>query len=374
MNVYVREISSALGRAGVECDVFTRATSPNLPPVLTVEPGYRVHHVVAGPPAPVAKEELVALIPDFAASVADRWDTRPDALHAHYWLSAVAGVALAEHHRLPLVCTFHTLARIKSASGDPEPRVRGDAEQDIIRSADRCFVSCQEEADELRHWYGASNPSIRIVAPGVDHAVFSPGSRAGARAALGWGDDPVVLFVGRIQALKGLDLAIRALARVTAHRARLVVVGGPSGSGGPAETEALLALAVSERVSDRIQWLPPRPHVELSTIYRAADVVVIPSRSESFGLVALEAAACGRPVVASAVGGLRSIVADEVTGRSVSGRDPLEWARALDRVLLDPELGRKWGRFAAEKARGYTWRNAAGRVRRELDELVGVGR
>ncbi len=372
MNVYVREMSSALGRAGVDCDVFTRSTSPADPPVVTIEPGYRVHYVPAGPQAAVDKEALVGLVPAFARAVGERWVGTPDAIHAHYWLSAAAGVSLAELHNIPLLCTFHTLARIKTASGDPEPRVRADAEELIVQAADRCLVSCEQEAEELAHWYRARPDSITVVTPGVDHAVFSPGSRLGARHALGWGDGPVVLFVGRIQALKGLDLAIRALARLRDNRVRLVVVGGPSGREGVAEMDRLRALAVAESVSDRIQWTAPMGHVELSTMYRAADVVVIPSRSESFGLVALEAAACGKAVVAAAVGGLRSIVVDGVTGRSVEGRDPGVWADAIDGILGDPQRAASWGRYAAERARPYTWRQAAGRVRREIEMLTRV--
>ncbi|MDQ3757723.1 MAG: glycosyltransferase, partial [Actinomycetota bacterium] len=310
MNVYVRELATALARAGVECDVYTRAEAPSQAAVVAVEPGFRVHHVAAGPLAPVPKDDLPALVDEFADGVLARVEQGyvPQAFHANYWLSGIAGHTLKHRLDLPLVSTFHTLARVK-AEGDVEPERRAAAEAHVMGCSDAVLASCSVEAQQIAALYGTDADRIEIVAPGVDHAYFSPGHRPQARRALGIREEgPVLLFVGRIQPLKGLDVAVRTLARLDAHDdALLVVVGGPSGLQGTAEIDRVRALAHQLGVADRILWVPPQPHELLSTYYRAADVCLVPSRSESFGLVALEAAACGTPVVAAAVGGLRTL-------------------------------------------------------------------
>ena len=221
--------------------------------------------------------------------------------------------------------------------------------------------------------YGADPDRVELVPPGVDHAFFSPGDRAGARAALRHlrlGDGPVLLFVGRIQPLKGLDVAVRALAALGRPDATLVVVGGASGSGGPAEVERIHSLIDELGVAAQIRHVDPQPHHLLSTYYRAADVCVVPSRSESFGLVALEAAACGTPVVAAAVGGLRTLVDDGHTGFLVEGRDPDDFAKRIDEILRDDDLALALGSRAAGAAEGYTWSTAAGRLRRVYSDLT----
>ena len=386
MNVYVRELVSSLAQAGVACDVYTRRWSPDLAPAVTVEPGFRVVHLDAGPPGPVPKEELPAVVPEFTRRLvsAVRSGGGVDALHANYWLSGVAGHAAKHELDLPLISTFHTLARVKAAGGDVEPDERVRAESRVVACSDAILANGPEEAADLRDHYGAPAERIEIVPPGVDHAFFSPGDRDGARAALGWSEPgrisamggrgavphPIVLFVGRIQPLKGLDVAVRALASLRAAGAELVVVGGPSGADGPATLAAAHAAAEELGVADRIRFAPPQPHHLLSTWYRAADVVVVPSRSESFGLVALEAAACGRPVVAADVGGLRTIVEDGRTGYLVDGHDPAAFAARLDEVLGDDRAAAGMGRVAAEWARRFTWSTAAARLRRLYDDLA----
>jgi D-inositol-3-phosphate glycosyltransferase len=234
MNVYVRELVSSLAQAGVAADVFTRRWDDDSPETVDVEPGFRVVHVDAGPPD-LAKEQLPEVVDAFAdgvrAHVLESGDV--DALHANYWLSGVAGHRLKHELDLPLVSTFHTLARVKAETGDPEPDLRVRAEAEVIRCSDAILASCVAEADQLVRLYGAEPSRIEVVAPGVDHAFFSPGDRQGARAALAHldlGDGPVLLFVGRIQPLKGLDVAIRALAALRRPPARLVGVGGASGA------------------------------------------------------------------------------------------------------------------------------------------------
>jgi D-inositol-3-phosphate glycosyltransferase len=247
------------------------------------------------------------------------------------------------------------------------------AEAEVIGCSDAILASCGAEADQLVRLYGADPDRVELVPPGVDHAFFSPGDRAGARAALGHlhlGDGPVLLFVGRIQPLKGLDVAVRALAALGRPDATLVAVGGASGAEGAAEVARIDDLVRELGVGAQMRMVDPQPHHLLSTYYRAADVCVVPSRSESFGLVALEAAACGTPVVAAAVGGLRTLVADGVTGYLIEGRDPAAFADRVEAVLRDPALGRSLGVEAARRAKGYTWSTAAARLRRVYSDLT----
>jgi D-inositol-3-phosphate glycosyltransferase len=384
MNVYVRELVSALAQAGVACDVYTRAWAPDLAPEVVVEPGFRVIHVDAGPRAEVPKEDLAGLVPAFTAGVVAhiRASGDVDAIHANYWLSGLAGHVAKHELGLPLVATFHTLARAKADAEEPADRV--EAEAQVVRCADAILANCTEEASDLRRHYDAPGERIEIVAPGVDHAFFSPGDRGGARSALGWtrsgrmsasggrgaADHPVLLFVGRIQPLKGLDVAVRSLAALDHPTAELVVVGGPSGREGPAELARVEALVAELGIGGRVRFVEPQAHHLLSTWYRAADVVLVPSRSESFGLVALEAAACGTPVVAAAVGGLRTLVDHGSTGFLVEGRDPAAYAACVAEILGNPALAAEMGARAAARARGYTWSVAAGRLRRLYADLA----
>lgn len=373
MNVYVRELSTALARAGVVCDVFTRADSPDLRPVVSVEPGFRVHHVEAGPLAPVAKEQLPGLTGAFADAVHDRLDAerlRSDVVHANYWLSGEAGHVLKHRLDIPLVVTFHTLALVKAAADDAEPPARALAERAVLGCTDLVLANTEIEAEELVRFYDADPTRIEEVPLGVDHAFFSPGSRAGARAALGLGNEPVLLFVGRIQALKAPELGVLTLAASSHRDARLLIVGGPSGADGQREVDRVRGLVADLGLADRVRFVDPQPHHLLSTYYRAADVCLVPSRSESFGLVALEAAACGTPVVAAKVGGLQHVVADGETGILVSGRDPLVWATAVDRILDDTTRARALSSAAAARSQRYAWSYTAARLRRLYGDLT----
>jgi D-inositol-3-phosphate glycosyltransferase len=373
MNVYVRELVSSLAQAGVECTVYTRRWRADLPDVVDVEPGFRVVHIDAGP-FDVPKDRLPELVDEFTDGVLAelRQADDIDAIHANYWLSGVAGHRLKHELDVPLVSTFHTLARVKAETGDPEPERRVQAEHDVMDCSDAITASCDAEAEQLVSLYGAAPDRIQLVPPGVIHAFFSPGDRYGARKALGYGLDgsPMLLFVGRIQPLKGLDVAIGALGELERKHAQLVVVGGPSGPDGEAEAAKAARLADELGVADRIRWIEPQPHHLLATYYRAADVCVVPSRSESFGLVALEAAACGTPVVAAAVGGLRTLVEHGETGYLVEDRQPDVFARAVDALLADPPKARAMSETAAKRARGYTWSTTAARLRRLYADLT----
>ena len=377
MNVYVRELSSALARAGVICDVYTRAWSDDLPPTLDIEPGFRVHYVPAGPPAPLAKEALIGVVDEFADGVLKSMTTAGtfgtdddvpfDAVHANYWLSGIAGHTIKHQLNLPLVSTFHTLDRVKAEASPEEveadsSHLRAEAEAAIIRCSDTVLASCSVEAAQISDLYGADPSRIRIVAPGVDHAFFGPGDRAQARRALDLpASGPLLLFVGRIQPLKGVSVAVATLASVARDQpdARLVVVGGPSGPHGHDEVARIADLVESLELSDKVLFVPPRTHELLSTYYRAADVCLVPSRSESFGLVALESAACGTPVVASDVGGLRSLVDHGRTGYLVEEPDPEAYAGWVRQILAEPLLAERLSTGSVLRARRYTWARAA---------------
>ena len=373
MNVYVRELAGALAQAGVRTEVFVRRWADDLPTTVDVEPGFRVVHIDAGP-IDLPKELLPAVVDEFADGVAAHLSRNDDtdALHANYWLSGVAGHRLKHELSLPLVSTFHTLARVKAETGDGEPDARVAAETAVIGCSDAILANCHDEATQLVELYGADPSRVEIVAPGVDHAFFSPGNRRGARAALGLDDRPVLLFAGRIQPLKGLTVAVAAFAELaeTHPDAMLLVVGGPSGTEGHDELRAAQSLLDTHGLRDRVRFVPPQPHHMLSTYFRAADVCVVPSRSESFGLVALEAAACGTPVVAAAVGGLRTLVDHGRTGFLIDSREPSDYATAIAELLDSPELAASMSITAAEKSRYFTWSTTAARLRRLYADLT----
>ncbi|MGH9172426.1 MAG: glycosyltransferase [Acidimicrobiales bacterium] len=400
MNVYVRELSSALARAGVACDVYTRRYSEALPDTVFVEPGFEVHHVMAGPVTPVAKEHLHEHVDEFTEGVLAHMthgkrarapgtgifgslEDSPSAIHANYWLSGLSGHAIKHKLDLPLVSTFHTLDRVKAvASAEEEETAAGSrralAEAAIIGCSDALLASCTVEADQLVDLYDASVDRIAVVPLGVDHAFFSPGERRAAQRAIGLdtGSGPLLLFVGRIQPLKGVDVAVRALAKLRDSRqrgasgARLVVVGGPSGPHGSEELAKLLALVADLGLQGSVTFVPPQPHELLSTYYRAADCCLVPSRSESFGLVALEASACGVPVVAAAVGGLTTLVKDGRTGYLVDPDDADGFAERVARIVTDPIHQADLGAGGHEMARQYTWATAASRLRALYADLT----
>ena len=371
MNVYVRELVSSLASSGVDCTTYTRAWRSDLPEVIEVEPNHRVVHVKAGA-FDLPKDELLGAVDEFTDGVA--WHISrhggTDIVHANYWLSGLAGHRLKHELDLPLVTTFHTFARVKSLGGDSESPIRDKSELEIIGCADAIMVSCTEEQSQFQSLYGSAPGSIEVLAPGVERAFFSPGDRRGARHALKLGSGPILLFVGRIQPLKGLDVAVRTLAELGRADAQLVVVGGASGIEGATELARVRLLIEQLGLVDRVKFYDPQPHHLLSTFYRAADVVLVPSRSESFGLVALEAAACGIPVVATAVGGLLNLIEDGKTGFLVPGRDVSGFVRFTRRLLDDSLLAISMGTAAAHRAQLYSWKSAAMKARSVYTELL----
>jgi D-inositol-3-phosphate glycosyltransferase len=398
MNVYVRELSSSLARGGVVCDVYTRRVEGDEPESVFVEPGFAVHHISAGPAAPVPKERLHEHVEEFTEGVIEhlegkgagaRWpgmrslgpvEAAPSAVHANYWLSGLAGHAIKHRLDLPLVSTFHTLDRVKATASPEEVEAfagarRAEAEATIIECSDALLASCDVEAEQLVELYGAAPERIEVVPPGVDHAFFSPGDRRAARRAIGLDDlsGPLLLFVGRIQPLKGADVAVRSLASLRSggiDDARLVIVGGPSGPHGDDELAALRRLTQALGLERAVLFLPAQPHELLSSYYRAADCCLVPSRSESFGLVALEASACGIPVVASAVGGLTTLVEEGRTGYLVESGDVEGFAKRVAEIVSDPIMQADLGAGGAARARDYTWATAASRLGGVYQELT----
>jgi D-inositol-3-phosphate glycosyltransferase len=384
MNVYVLELSRALARRGARVEIYTRATASAQPKVIEAEPGICVIHVSAGPYEGLDKNDLPGQLCAFAAGVLRAEAHRPegwyDVLHTHYWLSGQVGWLAAERWDVPLVHTMHTMARVKNASlapGDaPEPQGRIIGEEQVVAESDALVANTDQEAADLVRDYRADPERVYVVPPGVDLGVFSPmpgvvdgdpaerdRERAGLRERLGLpADRRIVLFAGRVQLLKGPDVLVRALGeRIWSEGGGrpplLVVLGGASGRA--TAVRELEALAYQEGVAAHVRVRPPVPQRTLADYFRAADLVAVPSHSESFGLVAAEAQATGTPVVAAAVGGLRTVVQDGVSGVLVPDHEPETWAVVLKSLLDDDELCARLAAGARESATRFGWDRAA---------------
>ncbi|SNX62160.1 D-inositol-3-phosphate glycosyltransferase [Streptomyces sp. TLI_55] len=374
MNVYIVELAQRLAAINIEVEIFTRATTASLPPTVELSPGVLVRHVDAGPYEGLAKEDLPAQLCAFTHGVMQAWaGHRPgyyDLVHTHYWLSGHVGWLAAQRWGVPLVHAMHTMAKVKNANladGDtPEPAARVIGETQIVQAADRLIANTIEERDELVHHYDADPTKVAVVHPGVNLDRFCPADgRAAARARLGLPQDALIpLFAGRIQPLKAPDILLRAVAVLLDERpelrSRLVVpvVGGPSGSG-LAKPEGLQKLAARLGIADVVRFRPPVGQDQLADWFRAASLLVMPSYSESFGLVAIEAQATGTPVLAAAVGGLPVAVRDGETGFLVRGHNPADYARVLERFADDPQLAPRAGAAAARHAQSFGWDTAA---------------
>ena len=382
MNVFIRQAAERLGQLGVDVDVFTRCRGGDLPEVEDVG-NARVIRVKAGPCEPVPKDELPRYLPEFLGGILQRMHRTGetyDVVHTHYWLSGWIGRSAKEIWGVPLVASFHTLGKVKNyfaARGEtPEPFERLEGEERVIDAADRILAATPAEAAQLVGLYGADPERIRIVPPGVDHELFQPRDRDEARARLHLAGVRLLLFVGRLQRHKGPDIAVRALAEAIVRdedrsgELMLAIVGGPSGTTHGAELARLMDLAAKLGVSERVMLFPPQSQARLADFYSAADVVLVPSRSESFGLVALEAQACGTPVVAAEVGGLRYVVDDGVSGYLVEGHDPGDHAEWALEIIRDPALAARMGEAAVERSRRFSWDATAAGMLQVYREVV----
>lgn len=373
MNVYVIELARRLAAQGTEVDIFTRATSSALEPVVEAHDGVRVRHIHAGPFEGLTKTELPGQLCVFAREVLRTEAAHPvghyDAVHSHYWLSGQVGALARDRWGVPLVHSMHTMAKVKNealAEGDtPEPQARVIGEEQVVDAADLLVANTDLEAKQLINLYDAHAGRVEVVHPGVDLDIFRPRERADVRRELGLPvDADVLLFAGRIQPLKGPDVLLRAVAELLRRdpglRERLVVpvVGGPSGSG-LEHPDALATLAHELGLADVVRFVPPVAQADLARWYAAATLVAVPSYNESFGLVAAEAQATGTPVVAAAVGGLTTVVRDGHSGLLVEGHEASDWADAIARVLTEPVLAQRLRSGAVLQAKGFSWEATA---------------
>ena len=384
MNVYVAETAKRIAARGIEVEIFTRATSLTEPETMQLADGVLVRHIPAGPFEGLRKEDLPAQLCAVTAGVlraeAAKNEGFYDLIHSHYWLSGQVGWIAQERWGVPLVHTMHTMARVKNltlAKGDsPEPAIREIGEEQVVNAADRLVANTHAEAKELIELYHADPKRVRVVHPGVDLAKFIPGDQAAARKELGVAKDAIVLlFVGRIQPLKAPDILIKAAAEMLKHspqlRSRLLVAicGGPSGSGLD-HPDSLVELATSLGIADIVKFVPPTSRADLVKWFQAATLCAVPSYSESFGLVAIEAQACGTPVIAARVGGLPTAVRDGISGVLIDGHDEKVWAQEILRVTSDDNLQSRLATGAIDHASHFGWEDTTEKLIAVYNEAV----
>jgi len=376
MNVYVREVSRELGRMGLAVDIFTRSQNPAIGPVVPLAPGVRVVHLAAGPEAPMPRERVYDHLDAFVDAV-DAWrlahGAEYDLVHGHYWLSGVAGLRLRARWGVPLVQMFHTLGQLKNSvartADELEPELRIGAETRIVAGADRVVAANAVERDHLAWYYDARRERVAVIPCGVDTELFAPADHGAAKAALGLPDAPLLLYVGRLTPIKGLETLLEAFA-LLAERPLLLLIGGDQDEPVNGHAARLRGLVEGRGLAPWVRFLGAQPQERLRLYYAASDATVMPSYYESFGMVALEAMACGSPVIASSVGGLTTTVRDGVTGFLVPDSDPAALAATIGRVLGDEDLRWRLGREAVRWAAHYRWPCVAEAVCREYARFV----
>ena len=377
LNVYVRQVCAAFSERGIATDVFTRR-GPSDPAIEYLAPNSCVIYLPAG--RDLDKYALHEQVPAFAHQVMDFAEFEGasyDFVFSHYWLSGEVALLLRPQLAVGWAHVAHTLGLVKNrtlATGArPEPALRIQVETEIAQEADLLVASTADESGELVRSYGADPARVAVVPPGVDLTLFQPTDRDDARMQIGYGPGRIVLFVGRLERLKGVDVAIRALALLRDRQhddVRLLILGEDSHDGSDSEKERLKAFAGRVGVHDRVDFLGSVAHHELPFFYSAADVCVMPSYSESFGLVALEAQACGRPVVGADVAGLRSVVRDEVSGYLLDGHDPAAYAERIGRLLDNPDLAQQMGRRGRLLAQRFSWTRTADSLQKLFEGVM----
>ena len=388
MNVYVVESAKRMAESGIGVDIYTRANRSGLPEVVEIADGVKVRHLEAGPYGGITKDELpsqvCALMSSFMHQEARLASNYYELVHSHYWISGQLGWLISERLSIPLVNNMHTMAKVKNlalAEGEKaEPEIRAIGEEQVVKASSALIANTASEAASLVSLYDACPDRVFVVPPGVDLKTYKVGAgKSAARAKLLIKPETLLLaFVGRIQPHKGPEVLIRAVSEMLKHtpslrsRLKAVIIGGASGSG-QGEVEKLMGLARFLGVSEVFEFLPPVAHDDLSDWYRASDLVCVPSYSESFGLVALEAQACGTPVVATAVGGLRTAVADGISGLLVDGHDPRAWSATISRLLLEPEKRLLLSMGAIEHASHFGWDSTARGTLDVYDQVLSRG-
>ena len=378
MNVYVRELSREMGRRGYLVDVFTRRSNGDGPDVVCPTENVRVIHLRAGPEGGEGKERLFGHLRDFERELLEFQQAEEieyDLIHSHYWLSGWLGLALRERWGVPLIAMFHTLGELKRRLhvGKPEPACRIEIEREVAQGADCIVCASDHEKQALAEIYGADAHRIAVVPCGVDLDRFQPLDKESARSALGLNGERMILFVGRVEPLKGVDILLTAAARLNEEpEYRVLIVGGDGNA--TDEMDHLRDLSEGLGIAERVSFVGPVGHDRLPLYYNAADVCVVPSYYESFCLVALEAMACGTPVVASRVGGLTVTVRDGETGYLIPYHCPEPFAERVALLLGDEEMRRAFGRTATEAASGFGWGNVADAIESLYRRLIGDDR
>jgi D-inositol-3-phosphate glycosyltransferase len=375
MNVYVRELSLELGSRGYAIDVFTRRSSAEAPETQPFGPNVRVVNIAAGPADSIDKDAIPQHLEEFEANLlafVESEGVSYDMVHSHYWMSGIVAAGLSERWHVPHVAMFHTLGEVKNRarSSEHEPAYRIEAERTIAAGADQIIVASKHEQHLLTSLYGADPGRIAVVPCGVDLDLFMPMDKEQARRRLGLRDaERIILFVGRIEPLKGIDILIAAAAHLhDDENFAVLIVGGDTQA--KAQIDELRAQAEVLGIDHHISFVGAVEHTELPLYYNAADVCVVPSYYESFGLVAVESMACGTPVVASRVGGLTSTVSDGETGYLIPWRCPEPFAERLELLLDNDELRASFGRAGREAVERYRWANVADAVASLYEEIV----
>jgi D-inositol-3-phosphate glycosyltransferase len=372
LNVYINQLARELGQSQNLIDIFTRRTNKYTPKVVQITPQVRVIHIQAGPPTPIPKHEIYQYLADFAQRI-DEFQRNEkihyDVLHSHYWLSGAAAMQLAQRWDIPHITMFHTLAYLKQLANpdEIEPSIRLEMERRLIQRADSIIASTNEERIQIIRHYGATPGQVRVIPCGIDLKLFKPQDQQQARIKLGLRrHQPVLLYVGRLDPFKGPDLLLRTAAMME-EKAQIVIVGGKSTN--DKDMQQLKELAAQLRISKQVHFIGAQPQYKLPVIYSAADVTVVPSYHESFGLAAIESLACSTPVVATRAGGLTTVVQNNKTGFLVP-RCPGFFAERLDSLLQNPTLLKQMSQAARPSVLQFSWKNVASKVQDMYEDVI----